>query len=103
MKIVTAAFICAAGLVPATGHASSDEAWEEFRKQVRESCAELAGTPEGAELAIEVNPFGSESYGLAQVTLTYAENQQDRMICVMDKVTGKAELSGPFAALPGAE
>ena len=49
-----------------------------------------------AEIAIEVNPFGSESYGVALVTVSFPAGGADRMICVMDKKTGAAELSAPF-------
>ncbi|WP_208021124.1 hypothetical protein [Paracoccus alkanivorans] len=93
------AILLAGGMIADAASASSDEAWEEFREQVRERCSELAEVPESGELTIEVNPFGSENYGLAMVTVAYPGDAQDRMICVMDKATGKAELSAPFTPL----
>ena len=47
------------------------------------------------EVAVEVNPFGTDSYGIALVTLTTAEGS-DRMVCVYDKARAAAELSAPF-------
>ncbi|RNF36421.1 hypothetical protein [Paracoccus methylarcula] len=99
MIIRIAAILLAGGMIAGAAFASSDEAWEEFREQVRDSCAELAEAPEGGEVTIEVNPFGSESYGLAMVTVAYPGDAHDRMICVMDKAIGKAELSAPFTPL----
>jgi hypothetical protein len=66
---------------------SSDEAWTEFRAQVEAACRALA-TPDAD---IDVNPFGSESYGVALVTM-----DQDRAVCIYDKVAQTAELTAPF-------
>ncbi|MEI4471559.1 hypothetical protein [Frigidibacter sp. MR17.24] len=83
---------CAAGLAgPAA--ASSDDAWQAFRQQVADSCAALVTDP--GEVTTEVAPFGSESYGAAIVTLASAAGT-DRMICILDKATGTAELTGPL-------
>lgn len=78
--------------------ASSDDAWQEFRAQVRAGCAALVEAPEGAGVVVEVNPFGSESYGVALVTVGYAEGGVDRMACIFDKKTGQAELTAAFTA-----
>jgi len=73
--------------------ASSDEAWNDFRKDVEETCKALVQDP--GEITVEVNPFGSESYGAAIVTVS-AEAGTDRMVCIYAKETGKAELTSPF-------
>ncbi|MGX1096070.1 hypothetical protein [Amorphus sp. MBR-141] len=81
----------ATAAVPA--FASSDDAWETFRNDVSEACTALV--QDAGEVSVEVNPFGSESYGAAIVTLT-AEAGTDRMICIYVKETQKAELTSPF-------
>lgn len=83
-------------LLPATTSASSDEAWEDFRAAVEQSCRALVQAPTDATVAIEVNPFGSESYGAALVTVGTKEGK-DRMVCIYGKDSGKAELTAPFA------
>lgn len=92
-------------LTMATGaaHASSDEAWEAFRAEVEQACTALAEVPEGGELTVEVNPFGSESYGVALVSVTVPGMEDDapaaaadRMVCIFDKQTKAAEITGPF-------
>ena len=45
-----------------------------------------------------MNPFGSESYGAALVTVTLKDSSADRMICVYDKQAKTAELTAPFEA-----
>lgn len=82
-------------LLPLSAAASTEEAWEEFRAQVRDACAALVQAPEGARVGIEVNPFGSESHGAALVTVGH-ETGEDRMICIFDKRAGTAELTAPF-------
>jgi hypothetical protein len=80
--------------------ASSSDKWEALRLDIETACRALVADP-GA-VAIEVNPFGSDSYGVALVTLT-GEAGTDRMVCVYDKQTGKAELTAPFAAEPASD
>ena len=41
----------------------------------------LADVPEGATASYAVNPFGSESYGAALVTVTLRDGSADRMVC----------------------
>ena len=76
---------------PALG--SSEEAWEAFRVMVQTTCAALIEDP--GRVTVEVSPFGSESYGAALITVT-AGTGTDRMICIVDKVTGRTELTAPF-------
>lgn len=84
--------LAAAGMA----QAASEAAWDEFRTAVETACTALVEAPAEAEIAVEVNPFGSESYGVALVTVSFPAGGADRMICVMDKKTGAAELSAPF-------
>lgn len=74
--------------------ADSPDAWEDFRQTVATTCTALVQDP--GTVTVEVNPFGSESYGAAIVTVT-AEYGTDRMICIFDKQTGSAELTAAFA------
>lgn len=88
-----------ASSLPILAAASSDEAWAEFRTAVEESCRTLVEGVEGeaADAAeIEVNPFGSEHFGAAIVTIPGADGAGDRMVCIYDKQTGAAEITGPF-------
>ncbi|MGO4851326.1 hypothetical protein [Phaeovulum sp. W22_SRMD_FR3] len=90
--------IFTAALLPAlcaTGaQASSEDAWVEFRVAVEQACTALV-TAEGHEITVEVNPFGSEHYGAAVVSVAY-EAGPERMICIYDKAAKTAELTGPF-------
>lgn len=74
--------------------ASSGDAWAEFRVNVEKAC--LALVQEQGEVSIEVNPFGTQSYGVALITIR-ADWGEDRVACVYDKVTGVAELSASFS------
>ena len=80
-------------LLGGTASASTDEAWEIFRQDVTAACLALLNT-EG-EVAMEVNPFGSERFGLALATLTTAGGVE-RIGCIFDKASGAAELTAPF-------
>ena len=77
---------------------SSEDAWTEFRSAVETECGKLVEAPADATIEIEVNPFGSETYGAALVTVTLADDSADRMICVYDKQAKTAELTAPFEA-----
>lgn len=77
---------------------SSEDAWDEFRAAVEAECGKLVELPEGATTEIEVNPFGSEQFGAAIVTVTLADDTVDRMICIYDKQAKTAELTAPFEA-----
>jgi hypothetical protein len=80
-------------LIASPALAASPDAWEEFRQRVQTACAALVQDP--GEVTIEVNPFGSESYGAALVSVATPQ-ATDRMICIVDKVTGRTELTAPF-------
>lgn len=97
---ILAALFAAPLAIVAAGPAlsSSEEAWAEFRASVEAECGKLVEAPPDASTEIEVNPFGSESYGAALVTVTLADGSADRMICVYDKQARTAELTAPFEA-----
>lgn len=81
-------------LPAASAAASTGEAWDEFRQDVRTACRSLA--PQEAAVTVEVNPYGSEHYGVAIITVDTGTGT-DRMICIYDKASHAAELSAPFA------
>lgn len=94
---IPAAIAALAAAGPAA--ASSDDAWQTFRDQVAAACTALARPlAGGAEMTVEVDPFGSESHGVAIVTLVRPDGRE-RMICITDKTpegTGAAaELTAP--------
>ena len=90
-RLVPAALLLAASPALADGEAP----WGAFREEVRTACEALVEAPADAEVVTEVNPFGSESYGVALVTVT-ASYGTDRMACVFDKATRRAELTAAF-------
>jgi len=73
--------------------ADSEASWDAFRQKVHEAC--LAALDASAPADIEVNPFGSEHFGVALVRVAY-EGGTDMMACIYDKATGRAELTTPF-------
>ncbi|GGH63548.1 hypothetical protein GVY41_19260 [Frigidibacter albus] len=74
--------------------ASSDDAWEAFRAEVDSACRALVTGP-GAP-SVEVEPFGSASYGVALITMALPDGASERYACVFDKESKAAELAGPF-------
>ena len=86
--------------------ASSPDAWDEFRQKVASNCVALAVAGNFRAATAQVDPFGTESYGVALVTGTLKKGVGPAsVICVMDKKTGKAELSGEskdWVSLPAA-
>lgn len=89
-------------VLPGVALASSEEAWDDFRASVEDACVAAIGAPETASVTIEVNPFGSESYGAALVTVGNQAGQ-DRMVCIFDKRTQAVEITAPFADAAPAE
>lgn len=76
--------------------ADSPESWDLFRQQVHEAClATLETLDLAGQTTLEVNPFGSERYGVALVRVAQASGV-DVMACVYDKATGSAEVTTPF-------
>ncbi|MFN7103731.1 MAG: hypothetical protein ACK4N1_14035 [Pseudorhizobium sp.] len=95
----TATLLAAAlALGAGTAEASSDDAWAAFAQTVEAKCLAAARDMLDAPRA-EVDPFGSERYGLAIVTGT-AKGTTTTVshICVMDKQTEAAELGSELSA-----
>ncbi|SDD62719.1 hypothetical protein SAMN05421538_10279 [Paracoccus isoporae] len=86
----------AAAALPVAAHASSPDAWEEFRTQTQERCLSALDAPLREEAEIEVNPFGSESYGVALLTVPLPDEGSERIVCIHDKQDGSVELTAPF-------
>ncbi|KGF70564.1 hypothetical protein LL06_04800 [Hoeflea sp. BAL378] len=85
-----------AGMAPAA--ASSGDAWAEFAEKVRTQCLEAAAPVlETAEAVVD--PFGSESFGLAVLTgKAKGGDAAVSYICVMDKQTGAVELGSELTS-----
>ena len=88
---LSVAVVLSAALAPAA-QASSDDAWVQFRKDVTAKCLKAA-VVSVAKPTIVVDPFGSESFGLAIVT-GKSGGFKVSYICVFDKKTGATELGG---------
>ena len=85
----------ALSLVPAVeSYGASPEAWEQFRTDVERACLALAVSLD--EPKIFVNPFGTESYGVAMLIGAEKGGGGETYACVYEKRTKRAELSGPF-------
>ncbi|MGQ5523402.1 hypothetical protein ACUHMQ_09085 [Chitinimonas sp. PSY-7] len=78
----------------ATANASSSDGWAEFRQDVTKAC--IAATKDQIKKPkVTVDPFGSESYGLALVQGQSAHSKDVlSIICVYDKKTKKTEIGG---------
>ncbi|RKE85863.1 hypothetical protein [Rhizobium sp. AG855] len=92
--------IAALAVVPLSSPAvaSSDDAWAEFAKDVAAKCTALA---EGRieQPKVVVDPFGTESYGVAIVTgKAVGADAVVSSICVYDKKTQAAEIGGELPA-----
>lgn len=87
-------------LIGATGaqylHASSPDAWEEFAEDVRASCIAAAqGTMQ--VMRVEVDMYGSESYGFAVLFgFQPGEAKQRLLVCAYSKREQTAEISATF-------
>jgi len=92
--VFTGAFFLLSGLVFSGGivNASSPDAWEEFGINVKKACIKLA-PPELKNPSIAVDEYGSESYGIA-VLQGLQDGVPVSYVCVYDKKSEKAELSG---------
>ena len=68
--------------------ASTDDAWAQFAADVEEACLAASAEyfPDGKAV---VDPFGSESYGLAIVS-----GETASLVCVYDKQSKDVEIGG---------
>ncbi|KKB77984.1 hypothetical protein VW35_12735 [Devosia soli] len=81
--------------------ASSDDAWSEFATKVQDAC--LAATTEIlTDARAVVDPFGSESYGLAVITGKVDATTTKSIVCVFNKQTEAVEIGGELD-IPAAE
>lgn len=78
--------------------ASSDDAWAQFRKDVETACL-AAAEPQFETATARVDPFGSESYGLALVSgKAKGADAEIAAICVYDKQAKTVEIGGELPA-----
>lgn len=96
--IALAAHLIAAGATTAAT-AATDDAWEAFRADVAAQCLAAAG--ELFETAkATVDPFGSESFGLALVRgKAKGADAEIAAICVYDKEARTVEIGGELPPL----
>jgi hypothetical protein len=86
--------LVAATLMPVAAFASSDDAWEAMRADVSAKCIEAAAGSIETPTAV-VDPFGSESFGLALVSgKPKGADGRISQICVYNKQTKAVELGG---------
>ncbi|MGF9760744.1 hypothetical protein AAII07_36715 [Microvirga sp. 0TCS3.31] len=79
----------------APASASSGDAWQAMRGKLRTGCASKATAIGLGRIEINVDPFGSQSYGIAIVTKCGAGRKQNvSYVCIMDKKTGAVEMGG---------
>ncbi|MWP38792.1 hypothetical protein GQY15_14535 [Rhodobacter sphaeroides] len=83
-------------LLAGPAFASSDDAWAEFAAEVESACLAAAGDTLSDASAV-VDPFGSESYGLAIVSGRTANDAPASMICVLNKQSRAVEIGGELA------
>src|SRR5262245_38780644 len=96
MRPLLAIALAFASLLPALG--ASDDAWEQLRADVEAACL-AAAAPMFESAAALVDPFGSESYGLALVTgKAKGADAEIAAICVYDKKTKAVEIGGELPA-----
>jgi hypothetical protein len=95
--LTIAAAACA---MPGGVHASSDDAWTAFRADVEVACLKAA-EPLLASATARVDPFGSQSYGLALVTgKAKGADSEATAICVYDKQSKTVEIGGELPQPP---
>lgn len=76
--------------------ASSADAWEEFQQDVEKACRNAAGSLLLVG-SIQVDPYGSESYGFAVMVGIEPGTSNERLVaCTYDKRSQAAEVSGYF-------
>ena len=85
-------------LVPVAASAASPDAWKEFRHDVEAACLTAALPLLQPQPQITVDPFGSQSYGLAFLRGLAAEDGASRsLVCIYDKKARTAEIGGTMA------
>ncbi|MDE1159386.1 MAG: hypothetical protein PW791_14165 [Neorhizobium sp.] len=81
-----------------TAQAASGDAWSAFQKEVSTAClAASRGLIENGRVVVD--PFGSQSYGLAVISgKAVGAKVTISTICAFDKKTRKAEIGGEIAS-----
>jgi hypothetical protein len=96
MLMVRALLVLVIGLnaiLPAS--ASSGDAWQALQQKVRAGCLAKANAMRLGKVDVNVDPFGTQSYGTAILIKRRAPRQASlAYVCVMDKNTGEVEVSG---------
>lgn len=92
MKVLTLCLV----VLSTPAWATSDAEWDAFQAEVAAACLALPNAPRNA--AVQVSPFGSESYGTAMVT-SITDGVMEQQICVFDKTSRVAEIASPL--IPG--
>lgn len=96
MRLLLTMFVAAGWAAPAL--AASDDAWAQFQAEVEAACL-AAAEPLFESPAALVDPFGSESYGLALVTgKARGADAEIAAICVFNKQTRAVEIGGELPA-----
>lgn len=76
--------------------ASSSDAWEEFQQNVEKACLNASSGLIDVK-RVQVDPYGSESYGFAVLFGTEVGTSTERLVaCAYDKTSEVAEISSPF-------
>lgn len=79
----------------ASASASSDDAWQAMRDRARIGCLEKAATMAIGKVEAVVDPFGTQSHGVAiLVRRESAERPKLAYVCIMNKRTGEFEVGG---------
>ena len=82
-------------LAAASAEASSPGAWDAFRADIRAKCAAASKRHLIKDIRVQVDPFGSESYGLALLSgFERHATTRSQYICVVGKRSGNVEFGG---------
>ena len=84
--------------------ASSGDAWAEFAAEVETACLDATEGVFTEPVAV-VDPFGSESFGLAIVSGAFPSGGAGSIVCVFDKQTKAVEIGSELdvTVTPNAE
>lgn len=95
-RLLPALVLSVAAFAASGAAASSGDAWETFRTEVSKKCLSAATSLQKASAVVD--PFGSESFGLALVIGTPKGSKAAvTQICVFDKKEKTVELGGELA------
>ena len=91
-RIVVATYVLALGVISAA--ASSDDAWKAFAVDVETKCRkEISKVLRNPK--IDVDPFGSSSYGLAIGRgMVIGGKSRKAIVCIYDKKSKTVEIGG---------